>query len=125
EATNAAAELTERHASLRGAQGEDGRERVDVIGELLPLGAKEGTAGGSGLVVSRAAAVLGLAPFAGDEAALFHSMEGLDERGVDDHQAGVRALVEPGSDLEPVHGAPGQGLEDEDVEGAFEQGHVY
>ena len=52
----------------------------------------------------------------------FQAVERLVERAVLDPEAPAGLVLEPGRDLEPVHGAPGQRLEDEDVEGALEEG---
>src|SRR5665213_472571 len=75
------------------------------------------------LVVARAAVGLRHAPFGLDERALCHAMERLEERGVHDVHLAAGAFLEPARDFEAVHRPPGEGLEDENVEGAFEQGH--
>ena len=74
ESLDAATNLAERHRSVRGLQRENRRQRIGVIGEFPPCGPEMGAAGRSGLVVARTPAVLRLPPFAGYEAALFHSM---------------------------------------------------
>src|SRR5262245_53162881 len=104
-------------------RGEHGGQCVEMIDEALALGPEKRSAGGRESVVARASPVLRYPPLGGDELPLFHAVKCLQQGGVIDDDAFVGSLLEPGRDLERVHGRPGERLENEDVEGAFQEGH--
>ena len=52
------------------------------------------------------------------------SVERVIERAVVDVERAAGVVLEPGRDLEPVHGAPGERLEHEHVERAFDEGEL-
>src|SRR5262245_31212263 len=83
-----------------------------------------GAAGGGELVVAGAPVVLGDAPFRAEEAFFLEAVDGLVEGGVVEVQRAVGGALEPGDDLEAVHRSPAEGAEDEEVEGAFEDGQL-
>jgi hypothetical protein len=48
-------------------------------------------------------------------------MKSVVERTVVDVERAAGVVLEPGRDLEPVHGSPGECLEDEHVQRAFDE----
>src|SRR6185312_1598389 len=96
----------------------DGRRVARPYGRLL---AEAAASRRCELVIARAAVVLGGAPLGAEPTAAFHPLEGLVESVVVDAEGAVGPVLEPSGDGVAVHGAPAQGLEDEQVEGALEQ----
>src|SRR5688500_9906890 len=86
----------------------------------LGLGAELASPAGGEPIELRIDVVLRETPLGLDEAARFHSVERRVEGRVLDAELTVGGLPQPAEDVVPVHGAPGEGLEDEHVEGALE-----
>src|SRR6185436_9906420 len=72
-------------------------------------------------VVLASTVVLGLPPVPFDPAALLHAVERGVERAFFDGEGVTARLLDPPPDPEPVHGAPGERLEDEGFEGALRE----
>ena len=101
--------------------GENAAHHLRVAEPSRGLGAEVRAPGGRHAVVPRAPVVLGDAPLGGDEPALFHAVKGVVERAVVDVERAAGVVLEPGGDLEAVHGSPGECLEDEHVQRAFDE----
>ena len=105
--------------SLGGAQrGEHGFgvscPRVGSCGELSSTSCREG-------VVLRSAIGLGEPPLARDAFLFLESVQCVVERAFFDLECAVRGVFDPSRDGVAVAWSPGECLEDEDVEGAFEE----
>lgn len=110
-------------AAARSCGFEDFEDGLGVLSPLGGFGAELIAAGLGELVVLGSPVVFGEPPLGLDEAFAFESVECLVERGVFDGEDVVGALADPSGDGVAVHGVPGEGLEDQDVEGALEQVH--
>src|SRR5688500_18975966 len=87
---------------------------LDLRAQPLPAFRGEG-------VVLRAAVVLRHAPLGVDRAGVLEATERLVERGVDDTEVAVGALVDPLAEGEAVHRLAGERTEDEKVECAVQE----
>src|SRR5688572_5671925 len=86
----------------------------------LGLGAELASPAGGEPIELRLAVVLRESPLGLDEATCFHAVERRVQRRVLDAELTIGGLSQPAEDVVPMHGAPGEGLEDEHVEGALE-----
>ncbi len=80
---------------------------------------------GGQLVVFRAPVRVRDAPFAVEPSLLLHPVERGVERAFFDLKSRLGDLLDPAQDREPVHRAPGQGLQDEEVEGTADEVEVF
>src|SRR5204862_7862217 len=102
-------------------RAEDRCDGFGVADEAGALGAQVRAAGGGELVIARAPVVVGKSPLGSDECPFFHAMERVVEGALLDIEMAAGARLEPRRDLRAVHGAPGECLQDEDVERPLEE----
>src|SRR6185503_3422650 len=69
----------------------------------------------------RSAVVVGESPLRNNRLAALEAMECLVERRIDDHQLALGSLFDPFSDRVAVFGAPGERLENQNVECAVQE----
>jgi len=100
------------------------KRREDRLGVPRPRGGSGdelSSAGGRQRVVLGSSVGVRQPPFAGDPFLLFEPMEGMVERAFLDLERSAGDILDPSSDGVPVSWPPGERLEDEHVEGAFEE----
>src|SRR6185436_6152800 len=112
------------------------RREVQVIVSSAPQGGGNGqrdaapflrlrlelaAAGGRELIVAGAAVVVGLAPARGEPARLLHPVKGGEERARLHHEGAPRDLLDAMGDGHAVFLAQGQGLQDQQIQGALQQ----
>src|SRR5215204_3040371 len=111
-----------RFGSGGNRRGQDARHDLGVAHPGRGLGSQVRLTGFGEPVVAGALIVLGHPPCRLGEAACLEAVQRLVEGAVLHSELAARAVLEPGSDLEAVHGRPGERLQHQRVEGASHQG---